>query len=392
MKSLPKTLSQFSSSILRCAVILFIFLSIYSKVSYSSCDRVTHQVKKNEVLSKIVFYQKRKLSIKGELYGSEGFLALTLKENPKIKRHGDFLLPGLIITFPLELSVSGDDLPACSESGSSLQSRSTPVSSRKPAAETTGDNSPKDDSPKEEAVSAEAPASSAPEVAVPSQEAPGVQIKHDSEKVEPSRPLVSESTLDFGLGLMLSDSAASLSFPQFFVRSKIVLSEEIDLLPMIDGFLPTYIGATGSSYEGQIRLAAGYKLMEQHLTLGLGLRYFSFGYSSPSLGAITGATSLDGVLLVGYQTKFEECYVLEAMADFRIPFSISGNSGDAVSSSIQFGGLGLLLKGGYQIDPVFSLGPYVYVNSITLNWSQSAGAGSWSALEISSGAYLTLRF
>jgi hypothetical protein len=230
---------------------------------------------------------------------------------------------------------------------------------------------------------------------VPASE-PIASVGDESRSASSSSPFDAKNSkvdLDLGLGLMVADSAAGLSFPQFYVRSRINLTPELDLLAMVGGFLPTYTAGTSSTLEGQARLVAGYKLLDDRLTVGLGVRYFLFGYSSPVAGIGTGGSTFDGVLLGSYKWAIDDKFSLEGTVDLRFPFFVSGATADQISSSFQFGGFGLFVKGGYALNEQFSVGPYLYLNYINLGWTQGASTGAaFSATEFGLGANLNIKF
>jgi len=405
--------------------------------TYATCVKLTYKVKSHDILSKIVLRQKHKLHLHAHLYGANGLLDLTLKENPEIKQPGNLIYSGTKVTFPMELSVPKNEIEGCGEAvplartvkhgkhkrhiasvlseppqimpsptpqpsptvkpisvpspEPTLTSVATPAPTSAPTPEPSLSPVPQPSPEPSSAPTAEPTAMPS----VTATEVPSPAPENDSKPQETpkSEILASKADVDIGLGAMVVDTAASLSFPQFYLKSQIPLSKKLVLLPMVDGFMPTYTNATANTLELEARIAAGYKLLNDNLTLGLGARYFSFGYNSPSSGAGTAASSLDVVALASYLFKMNETMSLEALASFWLPMTISGASADAVTSSFQFGGFGLLLKGGYTLNPTLSIGPYLYFSNLSLNWTENGSTpDSLSSTEFGLGANLNIKF
>ncbi len=335
--------------------VLFVsFFFIHSILGHAECRKENYTIQKGDSISELLNSRKERLHLSQPIYGKNGILQKFLALNQDRVRDPNQIYPGTVVLMPDELVLANAPKGACSAR------KMRRVASESPQVESMAD-----------------------------------PLKQET-PLATSKILSSFSglpfRLDLGLGLILSDGLATTpSIPQFYLSTRIPLSASFDLLSSLSGFFPSYTSASPAfgATEAQARIAAAYRFDDNHWRVGLGARYFTFGYTNPSNAQ---ASSTDGIVLIGYRFDFSDRFEVQTLVDARVSFSLSGSSSDAWVSSPQFSGFGTLVQASYLLGPHLYLGPYLSMDYVNLSWSQATGSNSFNATEIGAGLNLGIGF
>lgn len=185
---------------------------------------------------------------------------------------------------------------------------------------------------------------------------------------EPESPNIWISTQ---LGGVLAQG--SLVFPAGTLNIEVNLSHRFSMLGSLGGFVNNYqtdnVNLGFYAIQSQLKFELKYSL-SKFLWTGLGYRSFTFGYPTPPS---TTATSNDALVSMGTDFEVSPGTTWRSSIDIRAPLGVSSSAGSSFNSLPLLSGFSLNTSFLFAIAPHFDIGPYLFIDSVNMNLTQSSG-------------------